>query len=341
MGIYIFNLILILLWALLITVYNGKYKREIFIILTSFQLFILLSLRSIDVGSDVAGYLKVFEWAKYADFRVLIDHRHELGYLVFNKMILLFTTNNQLFLATIAAITVFSVGYFIYKNSKSPFLSYYLYITLGFYTFIFSGLRQAIAFSIIFFSYKYIKEKKLFKFLSTVILASLFHKSALVFIIAYFVSKKKITTPYIIGYFFTLGFVFVFRVKIMQLINNLFYEDYPVIDGSAFSILVVALIVVILSLIFVKNVKLTNPNAIIHYNLVMFSVFIIILASTSTNVLRVANYFYYYIILLIPDVLISIKEKKFYVIAYLLVLILAFVQFVLLTPSSDLKIVPY
>ena len=43
----------------------------------------------------------------------------------------------------------------------------------------FSGLRQAIAFSIVFISYDYIREQKLFKFLVTVILAALFHKSAI------------------------------------------------------------------------------------------------------------------------------------------------------------------
>lgn len=46
-------------------------------------------------------------------------------------------------------------------------------------------LRHSIALGIILFSYKYLKEKNIFKFIFAIIIASLFHKTAIIFLIAY------------------------------------------------------------------------------------------------------------------------------------------------------------
>ena len=101
----------------------------------------------------------------------MVEIRHELGYKVLNKVVSFFSTNNQLFLTIVAILSIAPVGRFIYKNSRMPFLSFIIYIAFNYYSFVFSGLRQAIAYGIIFISYDYIKNRKLAKFLICVSLA--------------------------------------------------------------------------------------------------------------------------------------------------------------------------
>ena len=56
----------------------------------------------------------------------------------------------------------------------------------------FSGLRQAIAMGITALSFNFIKEKKPVQFILLVILASLFHKSAIVFLAMYPIYNIKL-----------------------------------------------------------------------------------------------------------------------------------------------------
>ncbi len=73
----------------------------------------------------------------------------------------------------------------IKKYSSNVFLSYIYLIVLGSFGFSMSGLRQTLALSILTFSFGFLQNKKFWKFLLLVLTASLFHSSALVFVLAY------------------------------------------------------------------------------------------------------------------------------------------------------------
>ena len=197
MSIYIINMLMIGVYSLFYKLLSNKSKnnqriKKLFISIAILQLFIILALRKSTVGVDISGYIRQFYYISYSTFNDILLLRHEIGYKLLVKFISFITNNEQIFLAIIGGLSIMPIGRFIYKYSKMPFLSFALYISFNFYAFIFSGLRQAIAISIICISYDYIREQKLFKFLVTVILAALFHKSAIFFIPAYAISKIKL-----------------------------------------------------------------------------------------------------------------------------------------------------
>lgn len=82
MDIYIYNLAFILFWGLFFSIYKGENKKRYLVFFISFQLFALSGLRSIYLGTDLPGYLSVFNWSSNADIQTLINHRHEIGYLL-------------------------------------------------------------------------------------------------------------------------------------------------------------------------------------------------------------------------------------------------------------------
>lgn len=54
-------------------------------------------------------------------------------------------------------------------------------------------VRSGIAIAILFFSIKYIQQRKFFKFIFFLILGAMFHRSVFLFIIAYFIFPLKIS----------------------------------------------------------------------------------------------------------------------------------------------------
>lgn len=80
----------------------------------------------------------------------------------------------------------------IWQQSPNPVLSVYLFFASGIYFDSFNGLRQYIATAIVVFAYKYIQNGKLKKYLVAVVIASLFHYSALIVIPVFFIRYIKI-----------------------------------------------------------------------------------------------------------------------------------------------------
>ena len=84
---------------------------------------------------------------------------------------------------------------------------------------------------IVFISYDYIRQRKLLKFLIAVVLAGLFHKSALIFLPAYFLYKIKISKIKLIRFIIVDIVLFIFRRQIMQFlliisIRILYYRNF-------------------------------------------------------------------------------------------------------------------
>lgn len=116
----------------------------------------------------------------------------EIGYIYLNKIVAMFTNDYAgIFLVT-SIIFIYLVFDTIYKESDNWTFSALLLVLMGYYFCFMNGIRQMLAVSILLFSIKYIRERNLIKFLLIIMLASLFHSSALLFIPVYFIYKLKI-----------------------------------------------------------------------------------------------------------------------------------------------------
>jgi len=181
MGVFIaLYILLFLLWTIKTT---GNYSRyKIFVWLSGFLLiFLVLALRADYIGNDLKAYIPLFDNINSSS----VLRGLEPGYILLNHCIGDFTTNHSIFLAIIAFISVFPISILIKKYSSDIVFSYIIYVSFIIYHFSFSGLRQAVALGIIAVSYVFINEKKLGLFIGTVIIASVFHTSAIIFIVAY------------------------------------------------------------------------------------------------------------------------------------------------------------
>ena len=344
MNYYIANLVCIIITYFIccVCIRNNEKKQKIFLLIAFIQLLLFLALRRIDIGVDLQNYIPFLDRVKGFSFNEIFKIGYEPGYNIYCIMIMNAIQNKQIFIAITALITLIGPIYFIYKNSKNYFFSIFIYVTFQFYIFLFSGLRQSIAISILLLSTKFIKERKLIKFLAMGILAGMFHESAFIFLPAYFIAYKKITVKYLIAIIGIGCILFVLRNYIMIVLTKYLYANYSELNnqGNGYGLLLL-LILLFITAFYFKNITIqSNKNNIIWYNYVIIAILIQIMASIEGNVARLTMYYSIAMVVLIPNVLESIRPKEIsYIGKMMLIILLAL--YLLNSMQNEVLYMPY
>ena len=161
MTIYILNLILIIIYDKIFK--KLKKGKSIYIIVVSIQLFFILALRGFTVGDDLDSYIAYYKIIGQMSLTVNFMEL-EKGYVLYNSILGHLSPDPRFFFIVTSAILVVGISKFIHDYSKTPWLSYFLFITLGFYAIDFGLLRQALAIIIVINGFKYVENRKFWKF---------------------------------------------------------------------------------------------------------------------------------------------------------------------------------
>lgn len=159
-------------------------RRALLIPLLALSLF--AGLRSYRVGTDTGGYISNYI-NKLDPSSFKFNDDVEKGYQFFDYLLLQHTHNYAWLLLITSFFCVFSYLTFIKKYAENYLLAVIIYITFGFYTFFFNGLRQGIAMAIMLYGMNGLLYNKLWRYLLVCIIASTFHISALFMIPFYFI----------------------------------------------------------------------------------------------------------------------------------------------------------
>ena len=156
-------------------------------------LFLVSALRY-EVGQDYNHWIDVYNWIMNGDKG---GNYVEIGYKYLNILIQSIPLLNEyaLFVIT-SAFIVFGFGYIIYKNveKKYWFLSIFMFICSGIFFASLNLVRQYIAIVIVSFGIISLKKNNYILFILSVILATLFHTSALImlgFLAFYLIFRKQ------------------------------------------------------------------------------------------------------------------------------------------------------
>lgn len=138
-----------------------------------------------DVGADYSQYHYIIDsFIKEQK----VPMWEPLTSYVFVLPSILFKSVNLFFVLT--SLFIYSLAFYSFrKYSFIPSLSLIIYLSL-FYLISCSIIRQAIAVSICLYAYKYILAENLKKYVMTILIATLFHYSAIVSIAIYYIYRK-------------------------------------------------------------------------------------------------------------------------------------------------------
>ncbi|MGE6415988.1 EpsG family protein [Planococcus kocurii] len=340
---YILNIFVMILFAVILLWENpNKWKKIVFCILVSLQWTIISGFRHISIGSDTYSYKAYFfdktlniPWhILLKDFINIIfygDLGKDPGYILFEKFFQVFSDEYQLYLIFIASIFTFSLGVWIYKNSSEPFLSFLIYVCLFFSFFGITGHRQTIATAlVVLIGYKFIKDKKFWPFFILVIIGSTLHKSALIFLVFYFMANKKITKKYLGIMSLLITLVFLFKNQIIIFVGTLSgYDSYiDQFEGAGTWIFTAALILVALVTFWKRKAMMSNNSQVTHYiNAILIALLLVPLTFVDPSAMRVVQYFSLFLLLLIPEIIKTFSSWErtiiYYSVAVLLILLFA------------------
>lgn len=194
MAIYIFLLIYILFFEIIYQKMKNNFSRKIYILFVGFILLFLMGARHSSMGNyDTENiYLPAFSNIKNLSFFKVIEiYKKDVLFYILTKVFTLFFTNEQLWLTFVSFPFIFMVCRLIYKYSKNIYLSFIVFLALNYYGMNFTLLRHSIALAFVLYSYDFLRTKKIKMFVLTVCIASLFHSTSLIFLLAYPISKLK------------------------------------------------------------------------------------------------------------------------------------------------------
>lgn len=303
-------LYIFIIYFFTLSIKNKKKGKKIFFVLVCLGVILFQGFRDFSVGTDLVGYIPSYLRIGNMDISSLKYQNYEKGYIIFNKVIFLLGYDERQFLIIIAAVIQIPIFFTIYKYSEHYLMSILWYFAFGNFIMTFSGLRQAIAMSIVFSGYYFIKNKRKYKFIILIFLASLFHKSALFCLLLYPIYYMQINRKKIFLIFSFLFGLFLFKNKIFILVSKVYYdESKQIIETGAYTMLIIYFLIYIYSLILDKREKEFRGLR----NILLLLVIIYIFAPISNTITRVGFPLTLYITIFVPKLLNSIKVKPYFI----------------------------
>lgn len=298
---------------------------------SSLFLLFFMALRNQMVGVDTKFYCAVFQQFQSIPLKRVFtqavsleigsswEFKVEPGYRLYNKVLSLVFHNNQAVTIVNAVIIAVLVYLLISKYSVSPWLSIWLYLTLGFYQTNMNITRNAIATLLCCNAVPFIFKREWKKYLAVVLFAMTIHISTAVFIPLYWVLRRfHINTRRIVIFvvsFFVLGisYPYISRLFIFRLPGR--YGKYLASSNiRAFSVLV-GVWIALLYLMLYCLMKKAEWQAFLEKNqagvwLFLLSMCCYGLTLGIKNGERLAMLFAPYAIISLPSCLIEIQNKK-------------------------------
>jgi hypothetical protein len=255
-----------------------------------------------DVGWDYAGYYSSIQNPSHYN-----NTRYEPLSRLFVNIALYFDSPPLLFV--LYGIPTYLLVYLSFrKYSANIGLSMIIYIGL-FYLISFSVIRQALAMAICFFSYKYLQRKLFLKYSLCILLATLFHYSAIISLFIYYIYhyNSKLKSVFLLICFTLLSRELLFYIIEKYTIFGGYIDILFVLQGGSLTRIFYILLFISLPLLTkYKNYSEEEKSllSVIFYGLAIP----FILGSAMGE--RLIGYFILYFCFIIPSLLYSLKFIK-------------------------------
>ena len=305
--------------ALLIYQNNGNHtqKRQGYVTFLIVLLVLQSALRNLAVGEDTFSY--AMEWEKHGAqtwheiWQAVVStyvygEGKDAGYFIVIKLLNYIIPNFRCFLfvyATFLFIAMFRLVDRHLTSLPQIYLAFCLYQVLFYSFFSVTGIRQGMATIVTFWGMQWIYENKLMKFTVAILLASLIHKSVLIFLPFYFIAKFPKSHFLLMASLIAMPFLFpvartiaTFLVDISGAEQYRMYAESDMETGGATSFLIMMIVISILCLCAKIKNKESIPDSVI--NALAMAVLFTPMMWVDTSLMRVIQYFSIFALIGLP-----------------------------------------
>lgn len=322
MRLHFYFLIIVFLIALIyrkLRERNSKYSK-LFLFLLFIVMSLFLGLRSINIGTDTQTYISLF-WNRNYSFSNL-----EIIVPLISRIIIMFSNKYFIYLTVLSMISLIGIIKCVkdYKFDTEYFLL--LYITSFCFLYSTSAIRFFCSFSIILISFKYMIECNTKKVVFLLLLAMMFHTSAIVFFPIYFFTKFKYTKKNLLlilicGLAFVLfielfGNHFLFKLKLFEKYSYILNSDSSV--GGLSTLMNIAIL--FFGIVYYNSVEKYKKEYEFFLKMQVFCILIDFVGIAY----RIVWFFRFPVWFILPIILenLKIKRKKDYLILYVIFLVI-------------------
>lgn len=297
-------------------------------------------MRSESLGVDVDIYRNYFlNIYPNADIRFFLNNsNYDIAYVIFNKIVKLFTGNFRIFEIIIYCINFGIFSLIIFKESKCTALSFLIYTGLDFIGFNMSILRQSIACVLCFLAYHCLDNNKKINYFILVLLATLFHKTAILFLITYLLSYNRKEVISFKSKIILILLSFIGFNLILPNVYSLYRIDYSdiTVTGQGLNLLIFYIISMLIVGIILKINK--SEDEVKKYESSCGAIYIQMGALSFSLFTRITRYFAILFTLSIPNIIYKSKYRKAFILIYSLMFSFLFIYNLY---RNEMNIVPF
>lgn len=328
--------------------YKTDTQKKVVIFLFLLPLFLIAALRDKSMGPDTITYFNKFYYLKsFESLKTVKSSWMEFGYVAISYIIGKLGFSYYFFQIVISSFVFFSIGKFLFSYSDNIPMACFLILANNSLFGMMNVVRMWIAIAILLFSIDYIKKGKIFQFLLVVLVASLFHFSAWLFIIMYPLARARLNMRRICILIIASVVISVFAMPFFTYLTNVIgrYGNYltesrfNVADNMATKIGLVVNICFFLFASFVrlwesidtpgeKNFDITEVTfEKISYVALTISLCISIVGLSNNIMGRVSHYFSVFTLVTTPESINRLKNTNNRIIMTLIIISMMFLKY--------------
>ena len=297
----------------------GRVKHSqatlIIFIIVAFALIFMSAMRY-GVGADFWSYYGGY--SKYTSYFLdSLVHLDEPGIKLIYIIAEFVSGDSQAPIALCAIITLGLILIVLYRNTDRLFQATMLFLFLGVWSHSFNAIRQFLAVAIVFTGFRFIRERKFWRYALLVFIAFLFHKTAMLMIIPYFIVHNKISQRNIA--------LLIVGTVVVLLTYDMLFDIAGDITGSTHldseyaqrSVNILRIAVSVAPAIFaivINYHKEKDESTTFYMNLLIIHATIMVMASGSTYFGRIGSYTLPFLCIAMPEIFKKIPKKNKFII---------------------------
>lgn len=256
-------------------------------------LLLLFVAQDSSVSVDIEEYMRQWAIIPELTFPEMLAHKFEIGFVLLCRVLEQVFSSERLLLVAMGSLILLPYARSMEEETEEPMVAMMAFLALGMYLHAMIFWRQFAAMAILTFSFRFIRERRLWPFLATVLLAMTFHKVAVVFLPLYWLYRLPVNHWLLLvcaGAAVVLNF---FGTPIIEFGIAVIYPrylEYPRLTEGGYTLLALLWVVALLSY-WLLHEKMDDPKIRIPFLMVLIGATIQPLCFTFFWWLRVVLFF--------------------------------------------------
>lgn len=186
--IYLIMLAFLLIWDFS----ESREQKRLIFYSACFFLILIFAVQDFGVSIDIAEYMRQWDLIPGLTFRQMLNHKFEIGYVLLCWVLERVFASDRVLLVVLGVGILLPFARSFEKETDNPMIALMAFLALGMYMHALIFWRQLVAMAILTLSYRFLRERRFWPFLLTVLAAMTFQKASVVFLALYFVYRIPI-----------------------------------------------------------------------------------------------------------------------------------------------------